>query len=143
MNDNMATLIDRIMSGKQLSHDELSAVYDFTYRAVRSDADLREVNKVAEHGLAVSIAKQNEQKRAAAAAKFLAKPGNALTTSYGCVDYTACRPVVEHIAGKPVFGPWVLRSVDLVSDAEGVRTFCTASELTDAMSEIRELSRWQ
>lgn len=54
--------------------------------------------------------------------------------------HTVYRPIEEYVDGQRVFGPWTMHSAAVDSEAEGVRTFCTFSELWSAMLSVAP--RW-
>lgn len=88
-----------------------------------------------------------DSKRAEHIAAALQVAGNSLTVEYGGFQFTAYRKIDEHIAGKPVFGVWCLRSEDSWgSDAPATeQEFGCFSELIAAMRQARphNLTDWK
>ena len=79
----------------------------------------------------------------AAAAEEAIAAGKSLVAEGEGVFFTASRPVVEYVAGEPVYGLWQLHSADLLTDAVGVRRFGTSSELAAALRCVCPIGQWK
>lgn len=85
---------------------------------------------------------QRKEAQAAADAIEHITAGGTMVTEAAGTAYTAGRQTLEHIAGRPVYGPWYIHSAAVDTDAAGLDTFETFSDLLIAMAEIARASEW-